>query len=87
MKAIISKAGYLSIERPEKIKSQFCPIASGEMAYVCGDWCPAFREPYNEPGSGHGEGAKTYTGRVGLRLCQQVGTLYFDEIEDQRGKP
>jgi hypothetical protein len=39
----------------------------------CGDWCPAFREPYTQKEN-----------VVELQLCQQVGTLYFDEVEDQR---
>ena len=80
MKAIIEENGWLSIERPGGLKKQCCMFGAtfpnGDI--FCGDWCPAFREPYTQKENS----GKTIV--VELQLCQQVGTLCFDEVEDQR---
>ena len=78
MKAVIEENGWLSIERPGCMKKQCCVFGAAfpKGDVFCGDWCPAFREPEIERGT---------SGKVfNIQLCQQVGTLYFDEIEDQR---
>ena len=46
MKIKIRKDGFLEIERAGKIKSQFCAVS--RLTSRCGDWCPKFREPFQE---------------------------------------
>ena len=78
MKAKFSLGGILWQERHGVYKEMICPFArfNETGGWSCGDWCPAFREPEIERGT---------SGRVfNVQLCQQVGTLYFDEVEDQR---
>lgn len=69
MKGKINKGGQLYIERAGIMRIQDC-IFGGNY---CEDGCPAFREPEIKD-------AET----IKLRLCQQVGTLEFDEFTDER---
>ena len=81
MKAKISLGGILWQERQGVYREMICPFArfNETGGWSCGDWCPAFREYYYIQKENSG---KTIV--VELQLCQQVGTLYFDEVEDQR---
>lgn len=71
MKGIISAGGYLDIERVGGMQDQFCPLTHT----MCGDWCPAFREPRTND-----------EGLTVLQLCRMVGLLVFDVLIDERDK-
>ena len=43
MKAHITSAGFLELERNGKIKPQICPMNGNR--HMCGDYCPLFGEP------------------------------------------
>ena len=45
MKAHITSAGFLELERNGKIKPQICPMNGNR--HMCGDYCPLFGEPIN----------------------------------------
>jgi len=85
MKAKINRVGCLFVERAGEMRIQFCPFASKTEGApdVCGDWCPAFREPEQQRSWSNDS---TYP-RFVLSLCNAAGDLFFDEIEDERGKP
>ena len=99
MKAKISLGGILWQERQGVYREMICPFArfNETGGWSCGDWCPAFREPVKsvdpllsavqEGMAARGVlrcGVEDVTGGYYLQLCRQVGTLYFDEVEDQR---
>ncbi len=45
MNGIITKEGFLQVERNGKLKQQFCPFLSGiNGSVVCGDECAMFGE-------------------------------------------
>ena len=74
MNILITKNGYLEIERAGKFVEQRCPLFYRE--YPCGDWCPLFGEPAEET---YGNGKRISD----LELCR--ATL-SGHIEDLRGK-
>ena len=76
MKGLIEKRyGVLSIERAGKMVECFCALkVHNEWDFWCGHVCPAFREP-----------VKRSDGKIELQLCDEVGTLLFDEFTDERG--
>lgn len=93
MNGRIDKHGCLVVDG----KMQICPLVRGSDA--CGDWCPAFREPEKETKEhevhvdpdpelpaemGYYRKMRILTGRTTLQLCTMVGTLVFDEFEDER---
>jgi hypothetical protein len=47
IKIKIDNGGFLSVERAEKLKPQYCPYQPNDFETLnehkcCGDWCPAF---------------------------------------------
>ena len=66
MKIKIDEDGWLWLERAGKMKSQFCIHCDGDR---CGDWCPAFGEPYG-------------TETIHLYLCREVGGALQCKPED-----
>jgi hypothetical protein len=85
MKAKISLGGILWQERQGVYRKMICPLArfNEPGGWSCGDWCPAFREPALIGRARNGI-EDYFPGSWHIKLCEQVGTLYFDEIEDQR---
>jgi len=76
MKGKILKNGQLTIIRKINEKAMKCVNdTSGGTCGNCGDWCPAFREPMQ---------VHYPKAHMALRLCENVGTLSFDELIDER---
>ena len=71
MKIKIDENGLLSLERAGKMKPQRCPYKANysTLEITCGDWCPAFGEPYG-------------TETIFLCLCREVGDELQCKQED-----
>jgi len=65
MKIKIDAQGLLHIERAGVMKGQHCLHNS---CTLCGDWCPAFREPQMED-----------FGWFSISLCEEAGCLLVAE--------
>lgn len=74
MKGGINQIGSLYIERRGDMKRTHCALkAIPGLRYRCAADCVAFREP-----------VKRGDGKTELQLCNEVGTLVFDEFTDER---
>ena len=88
MKGKIDKHGNLIIVRAGEEVYQICrPGHGGFSDYLphCRNDCPAFGEPAAERRRVAAISTQEVnTGRTLLKLCAEVGTLTFDEFEDER---
>ena len=99
MNGKITREGELLVERPQGFRACGCPCLSSDehgLRKTCGDWCPAFREPFmtsetkfidedpSTPFPGELKTVEVLTGGATLHLCSQVGTLIFVCFEDNR---
>ena len=70
MKAKLTKNGSFKICKKTQFISQFCIF---NLGWTCNSLnCPAFREP------------EKMFNQIWIQLCREVGTLIFDEFEDER---
>lgn len=84
MKGKINESGWLYIERAGSMKGQECPLQENSS---CGDWCPAFREPaFHRCEKALKNWKYDATIEFIIKLCKEVGVLFFDEFTDERGK-
>lgn len=74
----IDKAGYLYLERGEKMKLQYCPKQDNEEGSPCGDWCPLFLEPEHE----------NIPAQVVLTICEGLEFITKEEFftDEREGK-
>lgn len=81
MKAHITSAGFLELERNGKMKPQICPMNSNR--HMCGDYCPLFGEAKPTMDIGL-YGRSENTGQTTIEICHR--DLIFDELTDDRPK-
>ena len=83
MKAHITSAGFLELERNGKIKPQICPMNGNR--HMCGDYCPLFGEPKREEVTRitfKGTSETLLTDNAIITLCN--GTQICAEFTDDR---
>ena len=85
MKAHITSAGFLELERNGKSKPQICPMNSNR--HMCGDYCPLFGEPVKlgpfemVVGDNGKREMKSTSGLSAIILCH--GKLYVELTDDR----
>jgi hypothetical protein len=86
MKVKISEEGLLYMERAGQMKPQYCPYSQdpARNGSMCGDWCPLFGAPENNPVITRDAPTMWIRRMTSLELCRKIITVDKADFIDER---